>query len=233
MRRVFAVGFLFAFACARQTQPPPPQPQQSQQTQQQLQTPPAPTKPVLPAVKGAKLAPVDEGPRDASFAAYRQQLLDAVHRRDVDAVVALSDPKIRTSFGAGGGSAALREALARTGTWNELETILTHGGSFRDGMFWAPYVYSAWPEAHDAFAEGAIVGDNVSLRDAPDGKPIATLSYDLVKIEPSQNGWRRITTADGRSGFVEDALVRSPIALRAGFLKTGDKWRMNAFVSGD
>ena len=188
---------------------------------------------VVPAVAGPKLSPVDEAARDASFAAYRAKLLDAVRRHDAAAVVALSDPKIRTSFGAGGGSAALRGALARPAAWSEFETILTHGGSFREGMFWAPYVYSAWPESHDAFTEAAILGDAVALRDAPNGKPVATLSYDLVHIDPAKNGWRRITTADGRSGFVEDALVRSPIALRAGFVKTGDEWRMNALVSGD
>lgn len=232
MKRFFAVGFLLAIACTRQTQPEP--------ARTQSQTPPSPppatshpAQPTLPNVAGPKLTPIDEGERDASFAAYRHQLLDAVHRRDVDAVVALSDPKIRTSFGAGGGSAALRDALARPGAWDELATILTNGGSFREGMFWAPYVYSAWPESHDAFTSGAILGDSVPLRDAPNGKPTATLSYDIVKLEPAQNGWRRITTFDGRSGYVEDALVRSPIALRAGFLKQGEKWRMNALVSGD
>ena len=62
-------------------------------------TPPAP-----PAVNGPKLQPVDEAGRDPSFGAYRAQLLDAVRRRDVEAIVKAVDPKIRTSFGDGGGA---------------------------------------------------------------------------------------------------------------------------------
>lgn len=98
--------------------------------------PPVPvvvTQTVPPAIAGPKLLPVHEAPRDPALVAYRDQLLAAVRRRDADAFVSAVDPKIRTSFGDGGGSDALREMLARPEMWGELEQVLTRGGSFLAG----------------------------------------------------------------------------------------------------
>lgn len=197
----------------------------------------APTPSAPPAVTGPKLAFVDEAAKDPSFAAYRDQLLAAVRARDAKTVLALSDPNIRTSFGEGGGRAALEQALKEE-VWGELEQILTLGGSFREGMFWAPYVYSAWPESQDAFETLAVIGDDVPLRESGDaGAPaIATLSRDLVTraSAPGAGGaWTKVKTADGKTGFVDAKSLRSPVGYRAGFLKTKDGWRMNAWVAGD
>lgn len=190
-----------------------------------------------PAVAGPKLAFVDEASRDASFAAYRDRLLAAVRTRDAQTVLALSDPNVRTSFGGGGGRADLEQAL-REEVWGELEQILSLGGTFRDGMFWAPYVYSAWPESHDAFETLAAIADDVPLRRSADANAaaIATLSRDLVTraSEPGDAGaWTKVTTADGKTGFVESRFVRSPVGYRAGFTRTADGWRMTALVAGD
>lgn len=195
-------------------------------------TPPAP-----PTVTGPKLAFVDEASKDPSFAAYRDQLLAAVRARDAKTVLALSDPNIRTSFGGDGGRAALEQALKEE-VWGELEQILSLGGTFREGMFWAPYVYAAWPEAQDPFETLAVIGDDVALRESGDANApaIATLSRDLVTraSPPGEGGaWTKVKTADGKTGFVESKSVRSPVGYRAGFLKTKDGWRMNAWVAGD
>jgi hypothetical protein len=194
--------------------------------------PPAP-----PSVTGPKLAFVDEAAKDPSFASYRDQLLAAVRARDAKTVLALSDPNIRTSFGGDGGRAALEQALKEE-VWAELEQILSLGGSFREGMFWAPYVYSAWPESQDAFETLAVIGDDVPLRESADASApaIATLSRDLVTraSPPGEGGaWTKVKTADGKTGFVESKSLRSPVGYRAGFFKTKDGWRMNAWVAGD
>lgn len=200
-------------------------------------TAPPPPAAAAPAVAGPKLRPVDEGAGDPALAAYRNELLAAVRARDVEKIVALSDPKIRTSFGGGSGADDLRRMLRDEKTVADLEQLLTLGGSFRGAgdqrSFWAPYVYSAWPEEHDAFESLAVVGENVPLRqsDAAGAATIATLSYDIVK--PSEAPGTNVKTADGRSGWVDPERLRSPVGYRAGFLQSGGRWRMNALVAGD
>lgn len=191
--------------------------------------------PAPPKVTGPKLAFVDEAANDPSFAEYRAQLLAAVSARDTKAVLALSDPNIRTSFGGDGNASELEEVLTED-LWRELEEVLDLGGTFREGMFWAPYVYSAWPESHDAFETFAVIADDVPLRASADANApaIATLSRDLVTRTPEpEKAWQKVTLADGRSGFVETKFVRSPVDYRAGFSRGANGWRMTAFVAGD
>ncbi len=202
------------------------------------------TAPAAPAVKGPKLMPIDEATSDPTLVAFRNELLAAVRRRDADAVVALADPKIRTSFGGGGGAADFRRSLTQPGVWEDFERLLTQGGSFRgegtQRSFWAPYVYSAWPDSHDAFASLAITGENVPLLESADknSRVIATLSYDIVQragdIGRDIGEWHNVQTADGHTGWVAARFARSPVGYRAGFLKNKDgKWQINALVAGD
>jgi hypothetical protein len=180
----------------------------------------------------AKLIPIDEGPRDASFVAYRAKLLAAARSRDSEAFLKGVDPKIRTSFGGGGGV----KDLNLPKLWPEIEQILTLGGSFREGMFWAPYVYSTWPESVDAFQHLAVIAADVPLRESPSAtaKTIATLSYDIVKRVPGNpGGWHQVETLAGQKGWVEGRHVRSPVGYRAGFMKQGGEWKMLALVAGD
>lgn len=188
-----------------------------------------------PAIAGPKLLPVDEAPKDPSLVAFRNELLAAVRRRDVEAVVTLSDPKIRTSFGDGGGADELRRMLQEAAVIEDLEELLTQGGKFQGESFWAPYVYSAWPDSHDAFQFLAVTGENIPLRDSPDAnaRAIATLSHDIVERVEDKKPWLQIKTADGHTGWVEASAVRSPVGYRAGFLKMNGSWKMNALVAGD
>ena len=198
-----------------------------------------------PVVEGPKLAPIDEGASDPSFAEFRSNLLEAVRRHDATALIASVDPKIRTTFGAGGGVSDFRKQWRiedpRSPVWTELERILTLGGTFTRNapapQFWAPYVYSAWPESQDAFSSLAIIATDVPLhQDASQSSPaIATLSLDIVQRGPATDNerWTDVVTKDGRNGWVETKFARSPIGYRAGFVKTNGKWRMNALVAGD
>ena len=227
MKKFAAALFLVvAAACSRERAEPAVTTASAPPAQEPSQAPPPAARP--PAVAGPKLPFADEGPRDPSFAAYRERLLAAVRARDEKAVAALSDPNIRTSFGNGGGSPNLEE----------LELLLPLGGTFREGMFWAPYVYSTFPDEHDAFETLAVIADDVPLRATPDASAvaIATLSRDLVTraSEPGvETPWLKVTTADGKTGFVEAKFLRSPVDYRAGFVKGADGWRMNALVAGD
>ena len=198
-----------------------------------------------PPVQGRKLQPVDEAGQDPSFAAYRAGLLDAVHRRDREALLRAIDPKIRTNFGGGGGGTqfAKQWKLDDPGSrlWPELETILTHGGAFSKDegprSFWAPYVYSSIPDTVDAFESLIVLGEAVPLHESParDAKVLATLAHDILTRVAGREteGWAHVKTDDGRTGWVEAAQVRSPIGYRAGFAKTGGAWKMNALVASD
>lgn len=237
-----AFALLLFTACSRDTveRASPPVSSTEPATTSSAPAPEAPAAPAAPApgVEGPKLAFVDEGTRDPSFVAYRDKLLAAVRAHDAKAVAALSDPKIRTSFGGGGGTADLEKMLARPGMWDELEQILTLGGKFQGDSFWAPYVYAAYPDSQDSFTTGAVVADDVPLREKPEASAavIATLSHDIVTLVPvrgDRDEWTQVKTADGKTGYVESKSVRSPIGYRAGFLKSNNAWRMNALVTGD
>lgn len=226
MRRAAACFFLLILACDELKttitvdDPPAPAPVK----------PAAPAAPAAPAVNGPKLRPADEWGRDPALAAYRKQLLDALRRGDIEAVVALSDPKIRVDFSDGGSSADFPKLLEEKRFRDALAATLSLGGTFlREDAFWAPYVYSKWPEDRDAFAWWVVVGENVPLRDAS-GKTIALLSHDIVELTETEG---QIRTADGKVGMVDPKKLWSPVGFRAGFNRVGGKWRMNAFVAGD
>jgi hypothetical protein len=245
MKRLLLIPLLtLTFACREnppEAEPTGSQPVETVETVETVtETATQTDAPKAPPSNGPKLTPVDEAGKDASLLAFRDQLVAAVRRRDADAVIALADPKIRTSFGGGGGSEDLRRALQQPGVWEDFEQLLSQGGSFVGESFWAPYVYSAWPDAHDAFTSLAITGENVPLRESrdPSSRAIATLSHDIVQRagEPGRDegDWRQVKTADGHTGWVEAKHVRSPVGYRAGFLKNKEgAWKMNALVAGD
>ncbi len=177
-----------------------------------------------------RLCPIDDANTDPSFASYRQQLLDA---KDDASLRALISPKVRTSFGGGGG---IDEVLKNR---KELDEVLSLGGSFREGMFWAPYVYANWPESADSFENVAATKAGVALHAKADetSDVVATVDWEILKIATPPQGpnepWRHVRTADGKEGWVRSADVRSPVGYRAGFGKENGAWKLQALVSGD
>lgn len=207
---------------------------------------PTPSEPICtPAER--RLCPKDEGVSDASFASFRAQMSQAVERRDSPALLKMIHPKIRTSFGDGGGIGDFRKQWKMESSdsplWNELAFILNNGGSFlgegANRPFWAPYIYSAWPEPYDAFSHVAAVTPGVAIRSKPDAaaKSITSADWEILELPDTQQeppeGWRRVRTATGVEGWVAEEDVRSPVGYRAGFHKENGVWRMNALVAGD
>lgn len=240
MKRLPLILTVLILACGRDRAedgrtPPVPKPDALPATATEAPKPsPPPASATSTATEGPKLMPADEAKKDPSLVAYREKLLDAVRRHDVDAVIASADPNIRTSFGEGGGSGVLRRMLESPERWRDLEQILTLGGSFRQRTFWAPYVYSAWPESQDAFTSVAVIAENVPLRSSATGPNVAMLSYDIVqRVGDPKDGWQEVKLSDGRTGFVESKFLRSPIGYRAAFDKEDGHWRMTALVAGD
>ncbi len=187
----------------------------------------APTKPGI-------CPPVDESANDSDLLLFRARLQIAVAARDMAAVVRMADPKIRTSFGPDDGLESLKAKLAdpRHEIWGHLARALALGGRFETPeLFVAPY--TAGCGDIDAMV---IVGSNVNVRTKPSltGEVIASLSYAVLRfVERETEGWTKVRLAGGRTGFVADEFLRSPIDYRAIFAKVDGRWRLSAFVAGD
>ena len=209
------------------------------------QSPPVATPAPPIAAPARRLEPLDEASKDPSFVKFRQELLEAVERRDARYVLGILDPTIHNSFGGDGGieefKTRWKPERSDSKLWDELRKVLTHGGAFEDGMFWAPYVFTNFPEDLDAFEYGAVLEEKVILRSKPQASapPVATLSYHIVKIDYEGSGdlenptWYKVATTDGQEGYVPASSVTSPVDYRAGFEKQGGTWRMVAFIAGD
>ena len=117
-----------------------------------------------------KLLPVDEAAKDPSFFLFRSRLLEAVATHDAAFVLSILTPDILNNFGGNGGIAEFKEQWKLGGKdselWKTLAHVLSLGGRFMgDATFQAPYVSACWPEDADAFDFGAILGENVRVRE--------------------------------------------------------------------
>ena len=106
-------------------------------------------------------------------------------------------------------------------------------------MFWAPYVYSRWPEEFDAFEHAAVTRASAPLHEqAGEQAPeVARLDWAVVRLVDSPNSatdaWRQVRVRDGKTGWVRGEDLRSPIEYRAGFRKIAGEWKMSIFLAGD
>ena len=206
---------------------------------------------VISSADAGKLYPRDEAGKDHSFQIFRDRLLNAVQNHDQDFLLSIIAPDIMNSFGGDDGKENFVKIWEPdkpdSKIWQTLADILTLGGNFSPDRqeFWAPYVFSAFPDDADAFSYLAIVGENVNVRAQPslNAPVLTTLSYDLVKrldnlrlAEETPTGprrWLKIATPQGRPGYVAAQHARSPLDYRAGFKKINGRWLMAVLVAGD
>lgn len=205
------------------------------------------------AAQERRLAPVDEGKRDASFDAFRQRLVRAVEKRDAKFVLSAVDRDIKNGFAGEDGIENFRKQWKindrNSPLWNELMFVLVSGGAFQKGAanktFWAPYVYAGFPENLDAFEYAAVIVPNVKLLAKPRAasRPVGNLSYNIVKVDYANSvkeransdrySWVKIETLGGKKGFIPAKVLRSPIDYRAAFEKKAGVWKMTVFLAGD
>lgn len=194
----------------------------------------------LAAQDATLLRPVDEASSQAEFFGFRARLQTAVAARDVDALLAMSSPNIKLSFGGDDGSAAFRRQLASDGgaLFARLAETLALGGSFRTpDQFVAPYTYSRWPEQFDAFSHFAVVGERVAVRASqrPTSEMLSTVSWAIVTLGPEgeRDGMTQVELPGGRYGWIATRFLRSPVDYRALFVREGGRWQLAMFVAGD
>jgi hypothetical protein len=163
-----------------------------------------------------------------------------LQRREVPALIAAVDPKVRVSFGENDGIATFRkhwnlDRPAQSRIWSELAAVLRLGVTRDEAEFIAPYVFTRFPQTLDAYTHAAIIRPGVIVRRSPSAASpkVAELDHALVQLSGGRrNGWVEIRT-DEAAGWVRQEDVRSPLDYRAFFEKKNGSWKLTAFVSGD
>jgi hypothetical protein len=190
----------------------------------------------------SSVLPLDEAVRNPEFFVFRARLQRAVAARDTAAIMRIVSPDILNSFGGDGGREEFRQSWQlhspdRSELWEVLGFVLALGGRFdSDTSFYAPYSMHA--TNIDGFEALIVLGRNVLVRAEPRGNsPIVdTVSYEAVTRWREKSGtdrWEPVRTSKGRTGWVAQEYVRSPITYRAGFIRQQGRWLLRALVAGD
>lgn len=191
------------------------------------------------------LEPVDEAAQDPSFYEFREALMRAIDRRDVDFLMKSLHPEVFAGFGSSGQGPEVfadywHPENPDSELWTELKKALELGGTFRGQgettYFAAPYTFSAFPETLDEFTHAVVHRPAARLRQAPspDAPVIATLGHEVVKLvsfEPKDGFWQ--VSARGLLGWVSVDGARLPLDYRAIFTKVNGEWKLRSFVIGD
>ena len=165
----------------------------------------------------------------------------AVQKRDADALLNLTDPKVKLDFGGNGGISGFRERLAdkQGQLWDALDT-LTH-----------PWLRARPERRHgDAMVRRSAdgrhrhqQGDDRDRGGCPPAAGTQRLGPQACERELGRGdagGWiqsgRRISQGHdriGQDGLYEAAKLRSPLDYRLRIARFGDNWRIVSFVKGD
>ena len=186
--------------------------------------------------------PVDEAVTDPDFFLFRARVQAAVANRDTSEIMAIVDPDILNSLGGNSGPAEFRETWAlespeKSRLWGTLGFVLALGGRFQeDSIFYAPYLMGG--VSGDGFETLVVLGSNVTVHARPGSTfgVIDTLSFEQVtkwREKSDTAGWEPVRTAQGKTGWVLQRHLRSPIAHRAGFVRRDGRWWLRALVAGD
>jgi hypothetical protein len=190
---------------------------------------------------GVRMAPVSDGDREPSFRNYVQKLKVAVGKRDPkllrklvadDVIVggfAEKDEKGYAKF------AARWEVDQKEGAVWDVLADLIELGFFRQvpTTYVSPYVAWKFPRDLDPRLHLVVLRDALPLRAAPqrDAAVVATLAFDVVrKLDSSKVGeafdWVHVETMAGVQGYVQAAVVRSPLMAKGQFSQISGQWKL-------
>ncbi len=200
----------------------------------------------------ARLAPVDEAAKDASWVGFRTRLLNALAKRDLKFVLSMLDRNVRNSFDQPNGIPAFRKQwdidAADSALWRELSSLLFLGSAYVKSekgpmRVCAPYVLPKWPDTVDPFGSGAILVKEALVKAGPSAaaETLATLSYDIVGVADwdvadstpgTPQRWVKVKLKGG-DGYLPEEHIRSPIEHTACFVRTQAGWRMVSLLAGE
>lgn len=197
---------------------------------------------VMAAATPTHLPPVDRCRDDPGFLQFRAKLEDAVTRKDVTALHALTANDIRASFGddAGWDGFASMWDLANprsSGLWKEMQAVLALGCAPTEaGGRVMPGMFEEMGDDIDPF-ELLVIRPGAAIRMAPQpaANTVATGDWtSVVQLEAdAPDGWINVKLPNGRTAWVETAAAISPLGYRLVSEKRGSRWVVTAFVAGD
>jgi hypothetical protein len=196
----------------------------------------------------------DESTKNSELAEFMKQLKKVVADKNTESLLSMMIDDIKFSFGLDNGKEGfikkwgLEENPKQSELWKELQDALSQGGSLSDNkIYTAPYIFGNFPEGYDHFQYGAILGENVNVREkaSSDSNTVIQLSYevvemvgefseDTIEIDGDTYRWVKIRTLDGKSGYVAEKYVRNPVDYRVGVEQQMDgTWKIVFFIAGD
>jgi len=181
---------------------------------------------------------IDEAERDPTFLEFRKKFLDMVGLRSSRALLTLVDEKIARSFAKKWELDAEAQVAKESQVWEKLRETLALGGTFENGVFVAPFVFSRWPQRFPQFDYLAVVSKKAVLKEKPQlsSRAVENLSMEIVGRYdelPDPPGWKAVRTARGKVGFLRNEDCRSPTDYRARFTKINGIWKLSSFTAGD
>ena len=222
-----------------------------------------PTSDLIPAKTAALIAAsrrpftaVDQAKPGSSFYQFRQQLQQAVQRRDANFIRSIAAPNIRLTFGTPITLNDLDIDNSNALFWQRLERIISTGCAPYEAPANSPAV-DAWVCPHiaqaalgDPFTDVYIVGEGVNVRAKPQlNSPIVgVVSNEVVAIDQAAynafsnsqriaaetlSGWFPVVTSQGQRGYVSSRYAYLPAGYRARFEQIDNRWQMTLFITGD
>lgn len=190
-----------------------------------------------------RFPPVQAADGDAKYRSFRDALLVAAQRGDIDALIANVAPVVRVPEATVTAKQLLEQQNVRQGRpWLALVQALELGSvAASNGRYAAPYLA-------EAGVEGAVVvGRNVRLRSAPSPKApvVSTLDYHEVELladhvfypdardAKEATSWAHVRVSEGLEGYVFVGLLWIPGSPRFYFEQIGGNWKLVAFGEGD
>jgi hypothetical protein len=233
---------LLLFACSREELAPTPrttartEPKKEQREQE-----------TAARVVSRKLYPTDDSHLDPSFADTKSQLLAAIEANDREFLGEILAPQVHISSGE---PVSRQQALAffsneNGALWKKLRDLVLLGAVRFGDRFCLPSVEHRFPEELDIMEYVLIAGHPIPVREEPYATaPVIThLSFDIVRrdshftlwdrIEGEKHEWVKITTPDGRIGYVWGRYVWDTLEYGACFKKVDGHWRLVEMAAPD
>jgi len=203
-----------------------------------------------PKTDAQPFLPRDEAAYDQSWTRFRDQLLDALQKRDLKFVMSIVDPNVRNGIERPNGHAEFRRQWhvddEDSPLWRELPRAL-HLGTAHYGharmprSLCAPYVMPYWPKQVDPRNNGAVTARETSMRERPSGAApvIVSFGHSIVRVidwevadtDPEiKQKWVKISV-DARDGYIPEEHIRSPIEHLACFRRSETGWRLTSFLA--